>query len=193
MQKFKHYIPFILSGILLIFLFSSCVATKNQKARFLAQYCTSKDSIVTVTKDSIAYRDSIIKIPTIVNTPIYLENPCKLLCDSLGQLKPIFRSQKNGGLKSMVSTIGNVLAFDCRTDSLTARIQFLERYIKTNNFVGKSKILKEECEKEHRTKFDGFTFWWFWITAGLLILIFIGKFFKNALLSYFPILKIIMK
>lgn len=187
MKKIKYYIPFIIVAVLFISLLSSCVATKGQKERFLAQYCTAKDSIVTVTKDSISYRDSIVRIPTIVNTPIYLENPCKLLCDSLGKLKPIFRTQKNGGLKSTVSTIGNVLAFDCRTDSLNARIQFLERYIKTNNFVGKSKIMKEECNKEHRTRFDGFTFWWFWISFIILVVIIAFKAFGSYIRSFLPI------
>lgn len=180
-----HYIVLALICLAL----SSCVLTKKQKDRFLAKYCERKDSISYVKKDSIVFRDSLITIPTIVNTPIYLENPCKLLCDSLGNLKSFTRTETSGGLKSTVKTVGNTIVFDCGTDSLKARIHWLEKHLVISEFSHTENTVKKECEQEHRTKFDGFTWWWFWITAGLLTLWLIIKIFKGYIKAYLPFLK----
>jgi len=183
--KFK-----LLLIVTILVVLSSCVATKKQKNRFLAKYCERKDSISYVVKDSTVYKDTTIFIPTIVNTPIYLENPCKLLCDSLGNLKPFSKtSGKGSGLLSHVHTVGNSIVFDCRTDSLKARIQWLEKHqtVTTNSHT--ENTVQKLCELEHRTKFDGFTWWWFWITAGLLCLWVLIKIGKTYLKAYLPFLK----
>lgn len=186
MQKLIN--NFLLPLIVLITL-TQCVATKKQKANFLYKYCERKDSVVYVRKDSIVFKDTTIFIPTIVNTPIYLENPCKLLCDSLGNLKPFTKTQKSKGLKSTVKSVGNVLVVECETDSLKARIQYLEHHLKISEKSHTENRVEKPCELEHRTKFDGFTWWWFWITAGILALWTLIKFGKTYLKTYLPFIK----
>jgi hypothetical protein len=188
MKTIKYYIPFIIALIITIMLFSSCVATKKQKAEFLSKYCERKDSISYLKKDSIIYRDSIILIPQIINTPIYLENPCKLLCDSLGNLKPFNQSTSKGGLKSTVKTVGNVLVVECETDSLKARISWLEKYIVVNKFSHTENRIEKPCELKHQTKFDGFTWYWFIITSSILGLWILIKIFKSYLKIQVPLL-----
>src|SRR5690349_6230086 len=62
--------------------------------------------VKTETKDSIVYRIDTVKIP-IAGKPgpvIYLENPCKLLCDSMGRLKNVnIVTKKNGQTLNFVS------------------------------------------------------------------------------------------
>ena len=179
-----------LSKLLLVLtIFSSCVLTKKQKNNFLAKYCERKDSIVYIKKDSIVLKDTTIYVPTIVNTPIYLENPCKLLCDSLGNLKPFIKTEKKGGLKSTVKSVGNVLVVECETDSLKARIQYLEHHTIDIEKSHTENTVQKPCELEHRTKFDGFTWWWFWITASILALFILIKLGKTYLKAYLPFIK----
>lgn len=178
--------------ILLIFVsitLTNCVATKKQKDRFLSKYCERKDSISYIKKDSIVYRDSMVLVDNIINTPIYLENPCKLLCDSLGRLKPIDITKSKGGLKSNVKTFGNGLIFNCQTDSLKTRITWLERQLTIKENSHTENTVKQICELEHRTKWDGFTWYWFIITASLLTIWILIKIFKGYLKAYLPFLK----
>jgi hypothetical protein len=184
MKIFKYYLLFLVIAIIA----SSCVATKKQKDRFLSKYCERKDSISYVKKDSLVYKDSLIYIPNVINTPIYLENPCKLLCDSLGNLKPFNKSISKGGLKSTVKTVGNVLIVECETDSLKARISWLEKHTIIDKFSHTENTVKKECELEHRTKWDGFTWYWFIITASFLVLWTLIKIFKSYLKVWFPFL-----
>lgn len=178
--------------ILLIFVsiaLTNCVATRKQKARFLSKYCERKDSISYIKKDSIVYRDSLVLVDNIINTPIYLENPCKLLCDSLGRLKPIDITKSKGGLKSNVKTFGHGLIITCQTDSLKTRITWLERQLTITENSHTENTVKQICELEHRTKWDGFTWYWFIITASILAIYILIKIFKGYLKAYLPFLK----
>jgi len=175
--------------ITILVVLSSCVATKKQKANFLAKYCERKDSVVYIKKDSIVFKDTTIYIPTIVNTPIYLDNPCKLLCDSLGHLKPFSKTETKGGLKSTVKSVGNTLVVECETDSLKARVQYLEHHIRVTENSHTENTVQKPCELEHRTKWDGFTWYWFIITASILVLWILIKVFKSYLKAYLPFLK----
>ena len=184
----KQVANFLLTLLVLVTM-TQCVLTKKQKDNFLAKYCERKDSIVYVKKDSIVFKDTTIYIPTIVNTPIYLENPCKLLCDSLGNLKPFIKTEKKGGLKSTIKSVGNVLVVECETDSLKARIQYLEHHTIDIEKSHTENTVQKPCELEHRTKFDGFTWWWFWITASILALFILIKLGKTYLKAYLPFIK----
>lgn len=161
--------------LVLIVALSSCSYDKR-----LAKWCgrcTVKDSIVY--KEIIKKKDTTLYITT--PGPIqYLENPCAHLCDSFGNLKPFEIKKKTNGIVGTIKSVGNSIAFNCDADSLRAVIRGLEE--KT---IVKSEAITRfaDCNKEHRTSFDGFTRWWFYITAGLLLL-FIG--FK-VLKSYFKI------
>jgi hypothetical protein len=177
-EKIKVIIILILviTGMILL---SRCVATKKQRENFLAKHCERKDSISYVKKDSIIYKDSLIYIPKIINTPIYLENPCKLLCDSLGNLKKVNIVTNKGGLKSTVKTLGNGLIFECETDSLKARIQWLEHNQTITEKSHTENTVQVPCELKHRNSFDGFCRWYFFITILLLLLLLGIRFVGN--------------
>lgn len=179
----------LISLLLLSVTMTQCVLTKKQKNRFLAKYCERKDSIVYVKRDSIVVKDTTVYIPTIVNTPIYLENPCKELCDSMGNLKSFSKTETKNGLKSTVKSVGNVLVVECETDSLKARIQYLEHHIIDVERSHTENTVEKPCELEHTSKFDGFTWWWFWITVSILALWILTKVAKTYLKAYLPFLK----
>jgi hypothetical protein len=160
---------------------TNCVATKKQRENFLAKHCERKDSISYIVKDSLVYKDSLIYIPNIVNTPIYLENPCKLLCDSLGNLKKVNIVNTKGGLKSTVKTIGNSLSFECETDSLKARIKWLEHNQIITEKSHTENVIKIPCELKHRNSFDGFCRWYFFITFIIILLLLVIRFLGNYL------------
>jgi hypothetical protein len=168
-EKLKVIIIFILAiaGMMLL---SRCVATKKQRENFLAKHCERKDSISYVRKDLIVYKDSLIYVPKIINTPIYLENPCKLLCDSLGNLKKVNIVTNKGGLKSTVKTLGNGLIFECETDSLKARIKWLEHNLTITKNSHTENTVQKPCELKHRNSFDGFCRWYFYITFAIILL-----------------------
>lgn len=187
MKKIPLFNLVLISTVLV--LFSNCVATKKQKDNFLAKYCERKDSIRVVTKEILVKKDSTIYIPTIINTPIYLENPCKLLCDSLGNLRPFIKTEKKGGLKTTIKSVGNVLVVECETDSLKARISWLERNLVSETFSHTENTVEKPCKLDHKTKFDGFTFWWFWLTVSILSVWSFFKFGKGYLKNYLPFLK----
>lgn len=187
MKKNLKFNLVLISTVLV--LLSSCIATKKQKANFLAKYCERKDSISYVRKDSIVYKDTTIYIPNIISTPIYLENPCALLCDSFGKLKPFTKTTTDKGIKKTIKTVGNVLVVECETDSLKARITYLEHHDIERQFSHTENTVQKPCELEHRTKFDGFTWYWFWITVSILTLWILIKIGKTYLKAYMPFLK----
>jgi hypothetical protein len=166
MKKFNYLLI-----ITLLVVISSCVVTKKQRENFLAKHCQRNDSISYVRKDSIVYKDSLVEIPKIINTPIYLENPCKLLCDSLGNLKKVNIVTNKTGLKSTVKTIGNSLIFECETDSLKARIKWLEHNLTITEKSHTENTVQVPCELKHRTSFDGFCRWYFFITFAIILLL----------------------
>lgn len=174
-------------SLVIILGLSQCILTKKQKDRFLAKHCERKDSLIYIKKDSIVVKDTTIYIPTIVNTPIYLENPCKELCDSLGRLKPFSKTQKKNGIKSTVKSVGNSIVVECETDSLKARIQYLEHHITDIEKSHTENTVEKPCELEHRTKFDGFTWWWFWITASIIALVASIKIIKAYIKGKLPL------
>lgn len=167
--------------VLLTVAVSSCVLTQKQQKRFLSKHCVGKDSIVV--KDTTIYKDTTLYI-TVAGPVQYLENPCKLLCDSLGNLKKFEVKEKKNGIVSTIKSVGNSIVFDCEADSLKAIIKTPEHRRSTYN---KSvKIVPQYCEREHRTKFDGFTYWYFLITAGLIVLYIALKCVKTYIEAWMP-------
>lgn len=143
----------------------SCVTEKKRQK--ICQKCPVK--IEKEIHDSIIekLRDTTIYITT--QGPVqYLENPCKTLCDSLGNLKPIKIENKKNGIKSTITTVGNSLVVNCETDSLKAVISGLKETLR----ITKEKEIKEVpvCHLEHKTWFDEYTFWWFWITLAIFVI-----------------------
>jgi hypothetical protein len=107
----------------------------------------------------------------------------------MGNLKSFSKTETKNGLKSTVKSVGNVLVVECETDSLKARIQYLEHHIIDVERSHTENTVERPCELEHRTKFDGFTWWWFWITVSILALFILGKVAKTYLKAYLPFLK----
>lgn len=170
---------------LVVFYMCSCMTNRKGELtekgiNFIAQHCKGEDSTSRSDKTTITH--DTVEIPYPVAGPVqYLENPCKDLCDSLGNLKPFFVTKKTNGITGTIRSVGNSIAFDCKTDSLKYIIETQKRVIDT--FEKSKTVIQEPCKREHITKWEGFTFWWFWITAGLFALILIGKVLK----AYFKI------
>ncbi|MDQ3047060.1 MAG: hypothetical protein M3R27_05885 [Bacteroidota bacterium] len=160
---------------------TSCVTQKQRSKICLT--CT----VVTQSHDSIIekiVRDTIT-LPPIAGPIQYLENPCKELCDSLGNLKPFIKTERKNGVVSTIRSVGNSIVVKCDTDSLQAEILKIEK----ERFQKIETVQRIPCHLQHESKFSGFTFWWFWITAGLLFLWLIWKFCKTWLKAYIPFLK----
>lgn len=178
MEFRKKYLALI--GIIVLF-FSSCMVNRKGELttkgiNFIAQHCKGSDSSSTSDHTTILF--DTVQIEHYTQGPIqYLQSPC----DSSGNLKPINITKKFNGITGSVKTVGNILVFDCSEDSLKMIIQTQKRVI--NSFEKSKVVIQEPCKKEHLTKWEGFTYWWFWITAGLILLIIIGK----ALKAYFKI------
>lgn len=150
-------------SILSLFLFLFSCITNKQRER-ICNECVRKDSVSV--KETIKLKDTTIYI--IIKGPIqYLENPCKLLCDSLGNLKPFEIKKKENGIIGTIKSVGNSIAFDCEADSLKAVIKGL-RETTRSTFELKNSIKYELCKLNHRNDFDGLCRWFFYIIAPLL-------------------------
>lgn len=162
--KIKLLLILILDAVIVLFILSSCV-TERQRAK-ICNTCAVKE----FTKDGIV--EKIVNLPIYIkgeDGPIqYLENPCKNLCDSLGRLKPFVSNKSKNGINQSVKTVGNsiVIASDKKDTTLSVPVKQKETF----HNESKSEVKYVKCDLEHRTRFDGFTFWWFWITAGLFVL-----------------------
>lgn len=158
---------FIIIASVFLFLQSCITEKKRQK---ICNTCAVKDSIsykeIIKLKDTIIYRD-------IAGPVQYLENPCKLLCDSLGKLKPFEIKTKKNGLISTIKSVGNSIAVDCSADSLKLVISGLKETVRDYS-SRKSVIRYVECTKKHRSDFDGLCRWFFYIFApGIALYIFL--------------------
>lgn len=145
-------------AILLLIILSSCASPK--KIARICATCPVKDSVSVVE----VYRDTTIYI-----TDHRVEYRDTLMCDSSGIVKSFKKTFKSNGVKGTVVIKNNKLTAICETDSLK---KVIERLSKERHVV-QTKIIEKPCDKDHRTDFDGFKSWWFYITAGLLTL-FVG-------------------
>lgn len=173
----------LLFFVALMVILNSCILTKKGKEEFLFKNC--KDSIVNITKDTTIFKDSITY--KFISGPIqYLENPCKLLCDSLGNLKKFEIVKKKNGLKSTIKSVGNSIAFDCDADSLKDIIKTIthERDVYRASAVS----VKIPCDRDH---VDGWDYFWIkssYILWSILIIFVLLKCFKGYLTGVFPFL-----
>ena len=161
----------LLTLLILSILLSSCI-TQNRRARICATCpvnSVTKDSIVLIRKDT-----------TIYITHREVEYRDTIICDPSGKVDDLRKVVSGGGVKATISIKNNKLKVICETDSLYQVIRNLltERsmWSRTNSV----KVLRV-CEKKHKTAFDGFTLYWFWITAGFLAIKFGWQYLKRYL------------
>jgi hypothetical protein len=150
--------------LLAAMLLSSCVVTQKQRDRFLARNCkqesSKSDSIVTKL-DTV-----LVEVPGEQGPPIYLENPCAHLCDSLGNLKPFSITEEKNGIKTSVRSVGNSIVINSATKD-TAR----PAVVTTKEVYSDEKAtVPEDCRREHRTWWDHFCFWFTNIVGGAGVL-----------------------
>lgn len=169
--------------ILAIILLNSCGVLKNH---YLQKYCKESDSVSVSDKTTIEF--DTLKIYYPVQGPIqYLENPCKTLCDSLGNLKPIHITKKSNGITGTIKTVGNSLVFDCKEDSLKYIIETQKRVIDT--FEKDTKIVLKDCERSHLKGWHYFLMWSGGIALIWLFIRYIGRALWQYLKLYIPFIK----
>ena len=152
----------------ILLLLSSCLTQKK-----VAKIC-ARCPVNSVTKDSIVIvkRDTTIYI-----THREVEYRDTIICDPSGKVEDFRKTVSSGGIKATISMKSNKLKVVCETDSLYQVIKGLISERSQWSKVSNTKVV-EVCTKEHKTKFDGFTFWWFWITSVLIGLKFGLKYLK---------------
>lgn len=141
------------------FALTGCLSEKKR-----AEICNTCPS---ESEDSIVVKT--VTVPVIVpgapGPTLYIENPCKLLCDSLGNLKKVNFTVNKGGQALNINTLGGGLLVSTATKDTTIAAQVPQKEV----YSAKESIKYVPCNNE-RTAFDGFTRYWFYITAGLLAL-----------------------
>lgn len=153
----------------------SCI-TEKKRAK-ICRTCTIKET--TVVKDSTWQKkyDSLVKIPLKGPVIILKDNPCAELCDSFGKVKDFSKSViSETGIKGTIrgDKKTNTIIVDCGAkDSLEALLKGVRT---ENNHLRNEKTVVEvpaRCDLEHRTGFDHFCRWmfWIWVVAFLIILL----------------------
>ncbi len=157
----------------------------QKKLDAICSRCPVKDSVRIEKTVEVQYRDSLIYI-TQQGPTQYLENPCKELCDSLGNLKKFEVVKKTNGIVGTIKSVGNSIVFDCKADSLEKVIKGLNQTIKESESKVKATQLPPVTTNV-LTKLQGF-----WIISGylfwILLLLLIGfKVFKyrSKILGFF--------
>lgn len=180
----KSFLCCIFSALILILacILSSCVATKNQRERFLRENCTiaSKSEIKdTTTRKETVKTDTFYKS---VTGPIrYFASPCEKLCDSVGNLKPFKEISRKNGITQSIETFGNVLIQKCDGDSIAEINKQLT--IELDHFRSeKSEIqIHDNCKLAHLTDKDIF-----WRMIGIRLSIILALYiFLRILKIYF--------
>lgn len=164
-MKTLSKISFIL---LLTGLWSCSCSWYTKKAQRKCGLVTTDSTVITDSVSESVTERIVLKDTTIYITREgiiqYLPNPCAFLCDSLGNLKPFKSESKKNGVKSTITSIGNVLAVDCKTDSLEAVIQLQQKEIERVRKEKHTSVSKhsEQIPIHIRTPFERFCIWYFW-------------------------------
>lgn len=155
----------------LLLILNSCITEKKR-----AEICASCP-VVSVVRDSIYER---IKDTTIYITHREVEYRDTIICDENGRANEVKKVVSGGGVKASLSIKNNRIKVKCETDSLYQVIKGLLVEKSTWSKSNQVKVVKV-CERQHKTKFDGFTYWYFWITISIAGLIFALKYLKKYL------------
>lgn len=166
------YFPFFAAIIIFFVLFfSNCIT--DRKREEICKTCVMQqkttDSVKTVIKN--------IEIPVYITDTIHhwIANPCAYLCDSLGRLKAFNKViTDDKGTKQEIYTKNNELHWRTIIDSLKKVITI--RDTNTTRVITTEKEVESKCNKVHRTSFDDFCRWFFWILSAIVLAHFILKF-----------------
>lgn len=145
---------------------TSCVVTKKQRDRILAE-CPGIDSTSTTEKTVYIPHDSLIYVSSPPET-LVIENPCPDSKPNIFDVK-----QRKNGITEEIKSDGNNIKFICKTDSMQEVIRGLniERILLKESF--QEKIRMQNCDNQ-RTGWDGFCHYvtWFFLICVILTILF---------------------
>lgn len=146
----------VIIGILVLpVFFSSC------QTRVIKETTTVLDSTW------VKKYDSLVKVPLKGPQIILKDNPCADLCDSLGRVKDYTKSvTSETGIKGTIKADKKTqsIIIDCgKADSFEFLLKDARTEIKHLRQEKKVVEVSADCNKEHRTGFDSFCRWMFWI------------------------------
>lgn len=150
-------LPIAILAVLL--LFSSCAAYRAKICQTCPVVIERKDSVVFV-PDTV-----LIQLPGRLGPTVFLDNPCKFLCDSLGNLKRVNITERKNGQILHINTLGGGLNIVSETKDTTARAPVMKEKHYSSE---KSVVIK--CDNE-RNVFDGFCRWFTYIIGGAGLLL----------------------
>lgn len=180
--KAKYYAYLFLGIMALLAILSSCITEKKRKK--ICQTCTIKETITVKDSSWQVKYDSLLKIPVKGPKIIMKDNPCALLCDSLGRVKDYQQTAvSETGIKGTIKgdSKTNTIVIDCGSkDSL----QHLLNDARVENYhlrqEKKVEQLPARCDLEHRTWLDTTCKWICLILAsGILIRYLVRRFWKQ--------------
>lgn len=167
----KKLILLLISAVLI----TSCITEKKRLK--ICNTCASVSS----RHDSIVYKRDTVKIelPGKPGPVVFLENPCKLLCDSLNHLKNVNINTVKNGQNLHISTQGGGLNISTETKDTLAEVPVMNKETYHEQKDVEQKFI--ECKRDHRTDFDGFCRMFFWIIAPLLVLYGVFRWYRNKI------------
>lgn len=158
MKKNYPYLPFILAGLILFLIFTSCEAYRRKICATCPIQQTQKDSIgkqVTI----VTPFDTLAIISRHEGSPIIINDcPDKKRVDTI--------TTHQDGIKEQVTEGPKGLKFTCETDSLMDVIRLLKIKVYTPHFTTITKTVPARCDKPHRTWFDDLCRYWLILCAG---------------------------
>lgn len=172
MKILKILYPLLLGAaifLLCVIVFSSCITEKKR-----AKICATCPTHTTI-KDSVRFeiKERLQQVFITDTFNYFLPNPCANLCDSLGNLKPTFKTIiiSDKGTKQTLSVKNNSLVLVEQLDSLKKVISVKDTLIE--RFINTTIEVPAQCKLEHLT-------WWDKLFRGLgqilsvVVLLFLG-------------------
>lgn len=172
----KHYLPFILAALILV----GCI-TQNRRARICATCATN-----TTVKDSVG-KQTITYAPIDTNEVIARHQGAPITVQDCPELLKKLKANKDtittiqDGIKEQITDGPKGIKFACETDSLNARIQYLQKQVNTPHYITLTKTIAAHCDREHTTWFDKICRYWFFISLGAVLLVVAIKLIKLRL------------
>lgn len=135
------FIMLCLLVLVSIAIMTSCAAKKQN----------INDSVKTVTKDKIIYKDTTIYVIQ-KGDNISVKEPCP-------EAKPFDIIKKHNGIVTELKGNGKTVSCDCKDDSLLIVIAKIraDHYAEIDSTKEETRLL--ECNRQHRTNYDVFCRW----------------------------------